>query len=352
LLDRVCGRRCPSGTPRGYALDRMQWMDWVVEGVGERLSRSRFPTPGLGLLGEARMHAALRALEQHRERALELARAMDRGEDGAAEAYGAFVERVLGEMRDDVRRSARGAPEQLAAALDARWHDAALTEYLDDPAFDEAARVKLLAQLDAFNRTLGTYRAFFRAMTPLLSRDRTTRVLDLASGHAGYALEMVRIANRRGYAIEVTATDLKPEYLELGREISEREGLGVRFARQDALDLSNIEVGEHDVIVCTQSIHHFAASMIARMFRESARVAGRGVVLIDGCRSALQGGFVGAVTWARYLDKNFTHDAWVSFRRFYAPEELGLITKLGPEADGVVAKWMRPAHCLVRWTRS
>ena len=53
----------------------------------------------------------------------------------------------------------------------------------------------------------------------------------------------------------------------------------------------------------------------------------------------------------RYLDRDFAHDAWVSYRRFYTPEELGLIARLGPEADGVEAKWMRPAHCLVRWRR-
>ena len=42
------------------------------------------------------------------------------------------------------------------------------------------------------------------------------------------------------------------------------------------LDLSNLEPGAWDIIVCTQAIHHFPPSMTARMFREAARSAGRG----------------------------------------------------------------------------
>lgn len=54
----------------------------------------------------------------------------------------------------------------------------------------------------------------------------------------------------------------------------------------------------------------------------------------------------------RYRDTGLAHDAWISFRRFYSPEELGLIAELGPEADGVEAEWMPPAHCLLRWRRA
>jgi ubiquinone/menaquinone biosynthesis C-methylase UbiE len=212
-------------------------------------------------------------------------------------------------------------------------------------------RVRLLATLDSFNTVVGNYRAFFRAMEPLLASDRPTRILDLAAGHGGFALEAMRIARERGMPIEMTATDLMSEYLALGEEVARREALPVRFAVQDALDLSNLREGEHDVVICTQSLHHFPPSMTARIFREATRVAGRGVVLIDGCRSVVQGLLAPMLGVFRYRDRAFAHDAWVSCRRFYAPEELGLLAGLAVPIESVEAKWMRPAHCLVRWRR-
>lgn len=330
------------------------WLDMAMGLVASRLTRSRIPTPSVGLLGEARMYAAASALERHGVEARALAQAIESGEPGAAERFGALADRALDEMRAEVRERARslGPPETLAAEVDARWSNDTLSEHLDDPDLDRELRVRLIGHLDRFNTLLGTYHAFLRAMEPLLDREGTTRVLDLAAGHGGFALEATRIARERRLAISFTATDLKPEYLALGMVHAEREGLDVAFAPQDALDLSNIEVGAYDVVVCTQSLHHFSASMIARMFRESVRIAGRGVVMIDGCRSALQGIVVPAMAGLRFFDRELAHDAYVSFRRFFAPEELGLLARLGhPNADEIEAKWMRPAHCLVRWRR-
>jgi SAM-dependent methyltransferase len=326
--------------------------DRVLGYVGERFVGSRYPTPSVGLLAEVRRQAASNVLARHRAEGIALASRMDRGDRGAAEAYGALAERALSEMRAEVleRARAHGAVELVAAQLHARWGDTNEQEYLDDPMFDRESRVRLLAELDSLNSVLGNYRAFFRAMEPLLAPDRATRILDLAAGHGGFALEATRIARERGIRVEITATDRMPEYLALGEEAARREVLPVRFAVQDALDLSNVGVGEHDIVVCTQSLHHFPPSMTARIFREAIRVAGRGVVLIDGCRSIFYGMLVGLLGVIRFRDRAFVHDAWVSFRRFYDPEELSVLVGLGT-LDEVEARWMRPAHCLVRWKR-
>lgn len=326
-------------------------MDNAILGVAGRFLAWRIPTPSVGVLGEARVAAALRALDIHRPRALELAAAMDAREDGAAEAYGALVERALADMREGTIARARNPFERVAAAAHRRWGDTDQAEYLDDPDLDRSMRVRMLEHLDALNHLVGSYRSFFQAMEPLLVEDRPTRVLDLAAGHGGFALEVARIARRRGLDIRITASDLKPEYLDIGAAIAERESLDVGFELQNALDLSNLDADAYDVVVCTQSIHHFPPSMIARMFREACRTAGRGVVFIDGCRSISLGAVLPVIGVLRFRDTGLAHDAFVSCRRFYSPEELGLLAKLGPEAEGVVAEWMRPAHCLLRWRR-
>lgn len=327
-------------------------VDLVVGGIAERFLTSRMPAPNIGLLGEARMTAARRVLGRHRPRALALAAAMDAHEDGAAPAYGALVEEALLEMRAETLAASRGPIERAMARAHRRFGDTDEEEYLDDPNLDRAMRVRMLENLDAVNTLTGNYRAFFRAMEPLLAPTAETRILDLAAGHGGFALEVARIAARRGLSIQITASDLMPEYLAIGERVAKRESLDVRFEVQNALDLSNVDRGAYDVIVCTQSIHHFPAGMTARMFREATRVAGRGVVFIDGCRSISMGALIPALGVLRYRDRGLAHDAWVSFRRFYTPEELGLIAQLGPEADGVEAAWLQPAHCMLRWRRT
>ncbi|MCB9594004.1 MAG: methyltransferase domain-containing protein [Sandaracinaceae bacterium] len=324
-------------------------MDRAVGFVARRFTASRIPSVSVGLLGEARMKAALAALEAHRPRALELAAAMDAGERGAAEAYGAHAELALEDMRRRTLELATTPIERAAARVHARFGDTDEAEYLDDPDLDPDMRVRMLDHLDAINRVVGNYRSFTRAMEPLFRPDGTTRILDLAAGHGGFALDVARMARDRGLPVTITATDLRPEYLALGEVAAAHEGLDVTFAVQDALDLSNLEPGAYDLIVCTQAIHHFSPSMTARMFRESARAAGRGVVFVDGCRSVMHSALIPALGIARYGDRGLAHDAFVSFRRFYAPEELGLIGQLGPEGPRVEAKWMRPAHCLLRY---
>ncbi|MBX3276037.1 MAG: methyltransferase domain-containing protein [Sandaracinaceae bacterium] len=326
-------------------------LDRALGRVASRFMASRIPSPSVGLLGEPRTRAMLEALDAHRPRALALAAAWDAGEPGASEAYGAHAADALAFMRRRTVELARAPLERAAAAVHRRFGDTDEREHLDDPDLDPRVRVRMIEHLDALNRVIGSYRAFLRAMEPLFARDRPTRLLDLAAGHGGFALDLAREARARGLALEITATDLRAEYLALGEAVARREGLPVDFAVQDALDLSNLAPGAFDLIVCTQAIHHFPASMTARMFREAARAATRGVVFVDGCRSVMQGALIRTLGHLRYRDAGLAHDAWVSFRRFYAPEELGLLARLGPEAPDVEAKWMRPGHCLVRYRR-
>lgn len=326
-------------------------MDRALARLGSWFEATRLRSPSIGLLGEARSTAASEVVSRYRAPARELVRRIEAGDRDAAVAFGELAERALDEMRREVLRRARALPQRLTASLHERFGRTDEREYLDDADLDREMRVRLLATLDAFNTVVGNYRAFFNAMEPLLTCDAPTRVLDLAAGHGGFALEAMRIARARNIPLEITATDLVPEYLALGEAVARREGLPVRFAVQDALDLSNLRTGEYDVVICTQSLHHFPASMTARIFREATRIASRGVVLIDGCRSVVQGLLAPVLGVVRYRDPAFAHDAWVSCRRFYAPEEVGLLASLAVPDDSLEVSWMPPGHCLVRWRR-
>ncbi len=330
----------------------MHPVDAAVSRVARWLSASdaRFPTSRF--LELSRRTATQRTLERFRADALALELALESGDANARKELERIAERALQSMRGEALEiaSKQGVSKRILAEVHAWWIDTDAEEYLDDPEFDPALRVRVLAHLDAMNEILGSYRVFFDAMRPLFRPSGVTRILDLAAGHGGFALEAARIARAEGLQLELTASDVKDEYLEIGRTVAAEEQLGVDFVLQDALDLSNISRGEYDIITCTQSLHHFRPGLVAVMLAEALRVAGRGVVFVDGFPSLLGAAAVGSLCLLRYADAAFAHDAVVSFRRFFAPEELELMAKLTRRGDRAEVRCLSPGHTLVRAT--
>jgi len=310
--------------------------------------------PSLQLLGELRRRARDESVAKYAPQLAPLHPALLRGDAPARAALAEIAESALADMRARVREAARSEPRWVhwTAELHHVWQDTDAEEYLDDPDLDQSLRVRLLHHLDELNGILESYPSFFDAMRPLLHGAGTTRVLDLAAGHGGFALEAARIARREGLSVEVVASDLRREYLDLGERIATREGLPVRFVVQDALDLSNVAPDEYDVITCTQSLHHFPVGFAAVMLAEALRVAGSGVVFLDGCRSVAHALAIGGLCVLRWQDTALAHDAMVSFRRFYAPEELGLLAALTPLGDRAEACWIAPGHVMMRARKS
>ncbi|MDQ3032676.1 MAG: methyltransferase domain-containing protein [Myxococcota bacterium] len=328
----------------------MQILDSSVSVIARRIIESRLRSPSVARLAPLRAIAADTAWQAVRGEAGSLREALRAGDPAARRSLADLAERAITTMRAEMRAEAvrRGMVDRIAADLDARFADTLEAEWMDDPAFDPIARVRVLGHLDHLNTMVGSYVAFFDALRPLLRTDGVpTRVLDLASGHGGFALAVARIARQEGIALEIRATDLKPEYLALGEARARTEGLAASFAVQDALDLSNLEEGAFDIVVCTQSLHHFPAGLVAVLASEASRIAARGVVLIDGYRSRTHAALIGSLGLLRFGDVVFAHDTWVSFRRFFAPEELGLLARLGPNGVSAEARWAPPVHCVV-----
>lgn len=307
------------------------------------------PTPLASRLAPLRRHAAERVLAEHRERAAELTRCMQSGAPGAQTAFAEFAEGALAQMRQTVAFDAQrsGLSSACAAAVDSWWRETTASEYLDDPGLDERVRVRILEHLDAVNDLLDIYRALFDRLLPMLHPERLTRVLDLAAGHGGFALSLARRARRNKIEIDLVASDIKREYLALGEARAKQEALPVRFVVQDALDLGNLEPESYDVVISMQSLHHFTPGQVAVMFAEAARIAARGLLFTDGARSALNAAGLLGLGLFRYGDAAFAHDALVSFRRFFVPEELELLARLGPVGQAARATWVPPGHCLL-----
>ena len=290
-----------------------------------------------------------------------------RRDPGAMGRYDALVAEALDELRGEGEARAATAPvERVAHAIDRALyvnHD----EWLDDPAFDPALRVRILDRLDRMNETLGTYDSFLSLIAPLVDRARAAGVerptiVDLASGHAMFAVLMALHFGAREGRVRVVATDLLPEYLDLGRAQAKRLGLregAMDFVVQDALDLRDLEAkigAPADVVCCTQSVHHFPPGMVARMFAEGSATARHGAIVIDGERNPfalVAVAIVGSILGRGSIP--FLHDALVSMRRMYTEQELALIAELSPLREGVEVRrgWVPPGHVWVEgaWMR-
>lgn len=332
-------------------------IDLGVGHVAGAITRVGSPTPTARALSPLRVAAMERAIDARRG-ALEalsarLAEARGRDEEALAAGKNALAKlanEALAELRRTVDRESTGLSAGLAR-LDRRWRESRTVELIDRPDFDAGKRVRLMAHLDEMNETLGAYHAFADTLTPFLAEDRPTRVLDLAAGHAGFTLSLARIARERGLELELVATDLVDEYLEIGRRHAKERGLAIGFALQDALDTTNLASNAYDVVVCTQSLHHFPAGHIAVLAHEALHIATSAVVLIDGARSKANAALIPLLGIVRYGDLPFAHDSWVSLRKFFAPEELGLLARLGALAAGrddrlVESRFLPPGHIL------
>ena len=326
----------------------------LLDDITRRIAAQGTRGPVSKMLEPIRRRAADAAIDRHQARGAKLAAALLEGDGDARAELARLAERALAEMRSEVEHAAAraGTRRAWAALMDTWWRQTDSGEYLDDPDLDRDMRVRILAHLDAVNDLLDSYRAFFTEMEPMLCRDRPTRVLDLAAGHGGFALAAARIAHVRGYKLSLVASDIKREYLDLGEARAVEQRLDVGFVVQDALDLSNLTPGEYDILTCTQSIHHFAPGQVAVMFAEAARIAARGVLFVDGARSSMAAMGLAALGLLKYRDTAFVHDAVISFRRFFVPEELGVLARIGPWGAQARASWVKPGHCLLSLARA
>jgi len=317
------------------------------------------PSPtGLALASE-RDDAATHALEPRRaELAVLAAMFADEGAGDRTEAAAAknqlavLAEAALGDMRSRVEARTAASWRAPLARLDRLWRDTSTVELIDRPDFAEKKRVRLMAHLDEMNISLGAYASFLDVLRPFFRTDRPTRILDLAAGHGGFLLEVARLAEDEGLSLELVASDIAPEYLDLGRVNARKRGLPVDFVVQDALDTTNLAKGSFDLVVCTQSLHHFPPGLVAVLVHEALRIASRAVILIDVARSKLIAAFVPAVGVFRYRDLPFAHDSWVSLRKFFSPEELGLLARCGVLASPgpkrtVTSRFLPPGHLAV-----
>jgi SAM-dependent methyltransferase len=207
----------------------------------------------------------------------------------------------------------------------------------------------LQRSLDRLNRTFGIYLWMFRALERFADgAGGELSVLDVGSGHGAFPIRLAARGRLGAARLRVVGSDIEPAYVEAAQQAAARAGVAVEFRRLDALALDRVEE-RFDLIVCTQTAHHFPPEFLAELMLRARRNARRGVLFFDGRRSALSIALGSPGMFALSgADPLFLHDAVVSVRRMYSPAELEMLALCAPGGEAFSARNYGPVHVIAQ----
>jgi ubiquinone/menaquinone biosynthesis C-methylase UbiE len=207
-------------------------------------------------------------------------------------------------------------------------------ELLDAPSHDMAELDESLGHVASVNRWLGGVRAITRYITPVIAQQGSVRLLDVATGSADIPLRIAQWARKRKLAVEIVATDIHPQMLELAQRRC-RGHPEITVERADALALPYAD-DTFDASMLSLALHHFEGDAQLRVLREMARVSKQLVLVNDLERTRLN--YLGArLLAATYWRGNrlTRHDGPLSVLRSFTRKELQSIGRAAGLKDRV-----------------
>jgi ubiquinone/menaquinone biosynthesis C-methylase UbiE len=197
-------------------------------------------------------------------------------------------------------------------------------ELLDGPLDPEVLSANL-RDLARVNRWLGGVDLSWRAVQPLLAADgggSTIRLLDVGTGAADIPLALAGRAQARGASLEIVATDVRPEIVELATARADEVALRSVRVKLGAPDRIDEPDRSFDIVHASLVLHHLDPPAAVQLLREMARVASRAVIVNDLDRT--ERWLLGARLLATFTTRNqYTrNDGPLSVRRAYRPNEM------------------------------
>ena len=196
-----------------------------------------------------------------------------------------------------------------------------------DGSLDEQTLAANLRDLARVNRWLGGAALSWRALEPIIRGQQSgapLRLLDVGTGAADIPRVLLGWSADR-YLLDVVATDVRPEIVRLAKLVGDQAPrFEVRLGSPDRIDEAD---GSFDVVHASLVLHHLEPTDAVKFLRETARVASQAVIVNDLERA--RGWFVAASLLTRLTTGNrYTrHDAPLSVRRAYRPNELAQLAR-------------------------
>lgn len=188
-------------------------------------------------------------------------------------------------------------------------------ELLDAEHLDLLELRRNLREMAMLNRLPGGIGNSVRAVERLLGEQTEATVLDVGTGSGDFVKRL-----RRRRHVEVIASDLRPEILEIAaRNLAGTNNVSLLKADARAIPLGD---GEVDVAHASLLMHHFDPDDAIAALAEMRRVSRLGVVINDLRRGLLPFAMTAAAVLTLSRGAYTRHDGVLSARRAYTLAEL------------------------------
>ncbi|HOL26362.1 MAG TPA: methyltransferase domain-containing protein [Phycisphaerae bacterium] len=231
-------------------------------------------------------------------------------------------------------------------------------ELMDDPAIGPAEHAHALATLNWINRVLLAHRKLYRYLLEL-GDPRRMSILDLGAGGGGLLGHIIR-QRERGRRRDLhdaqvggearlpvlVGVDCSPFAVACARKWQGAEFHGV-VGDVRRLPLADNSV---DAVACRLLVHHFDEDDVVTILREAARVARRGIVVMDLSRSWISWGLTWLTTRVVSRSRVFHQDGPRSVRAAYLPGEVAALAELAG-LRGARVKHIFPFRLVLAWRK-
>jgi 2-polyprenyl-3-methyl-5-hydroxy-6-metoxy-1,4-benzoquinol methylase len=208
-------------------------------------------------------------------------------------------------------------------------------EWLDQGNGTSEAIHQSLADLSRINRWLGGMRGLASHLYPRIRRCRAqhVRVLDLGAGGCRIPQTVVRWARRERIPLQIVALDLRHAHLHWARR-NLQSWPEIVFIQGDVL-APPVADGGVDFVISSLFLHHFTAEALIQVLPKWVGLARQSLIMTDLVRHPVPYWFMKAASPVFARSAITRHDAAVSIRRAYCPQE---VQRLAHEAGFAQAR--------------
>jgi ubiquinone/menaquinone biosynthesis C-methylase UbiE len=206
-------------------------------------------------------------------------------------------------------------------------------EILDDPHVCDELRARSLADVARSNSMFGGSRAVQEELAMVLEGSKSTCVslLDVGTGIGDIPAQAAESWRARGVNITTFGIDISPSLLRDARA----RGIIPVCADARVLPIATKSV---DIVICSQTLHHFEGRDAIMVLRELDRVARTRVIVSDIRRSWLAAAGIWLASYPLHFHPVSRHDGVVSVLRGFTPGELRQLVHTATEQTPVARR--------------
>lgn len=212
-------------------------------------------------------------------------------------------------------------------------------ELLDAPDCDPHLARESYCFMEGVNRLYGGTQVILNALShELRSWPRTppVRILDIGSGGCDIPLAVVRWGRTTGRDITITCVDHNTEALDRARSaLIDQDGVSIALEQADIFHYK--PPAPFDFALASMVLHHFSTEEIDRLIAHLRGFVRRALIVNDLRRSLLN--YLACWFAVRPCEEGVRHDALLSIRRGFTPDELRAVLRAHDPAATVETAW-------------